>query len=118
MAAKAILEPAIPAERLRGWLLHAHKCRDRHDEAARSYDSVRYWLGVPTIVCSTIASASALASFSAQAGSAGGITAGIVSLIAAVLAALQTFLTILVVQRDTALQLRSTKRLSVSWSRR
>jgi hypothetical protein len=91
MAAKRFLEPATPAERLRGWLLHAHKCRDRHDEAALSYDSLRYWLGVPTIICSTIAGASALASFSKSPGSTGGIIAGIVSLVAAVLAALQTF---------------------------
>jgi hypothetical protein len=90
MHTKKVLEPADPAQRLRGWLLHAHKCRDRHDEAAKSYDSMRYRLGVPTIICSTVAGASAFASLSAALGIAGAIAAGIVSLAAAVLAALQT----------------------------
>ena len=33
--AKPLFEPADTEELLRGWLLHAHKSRDRHDEAAR-----------------------------------------------------------------------------------
>jgi hypothetical protein len=90
MAVKKILEPADPAERLRGWLLHAHKCRDRHDEAARSYDSLRYALGVPTALFSALAGASAFAALTDSLGSEGKIVAGVVGVFATVLAILQT----------------------------
>jgi len=40
-----ISEPDEPNELLRGWLLHAHEGRDRHDLAARHFDQRRYLLG-------------------------------------------------------------------------
>ena len=38
---KKLFEPANREELLRGWLLHAHKGRGRHDFAARRNDTYR-----------------------------------------------------------------------------
>lgn len=54
MAAATIFEFHDPIELLRGWLLHAHKGRDRHDTAARVFDQRRYFLGVSAAVASAI----------------------------------------------------------------
>jgi hypothetical protein len=42
---KLIFEPESTQQLLHGWLLHAHKGRDRHDLAARRCDLTRRWLG-------------------------------------------------------------------------
>src|SRR4051794_7304264 len=86
-----LFEPDNAQELMRGWLLHAHKCRDRHDAAARLYQTYRYRLGIPTIIFSTIAGASAFASISTSLGTEGKILFGTVGIAGAVLAALQTF---------------------------
>ena len=88
---KKLFEPANREELLRGWLLHAHKGRDRHDLAARRNDTYRYWLGVPTIMLSAVVGTSVFASLDAQVEPWLKIILGLVSIISAVLASLQTF---------------------------
>lgn len=53
-APKRLFDPGSQYELLLGWLIHAHKGRDRHDLAARHYERGRYALGIPTLVVSTI----------------------------------------------------------------
>lgn len=88
---KKLFEPANREELLRGWLLHAHKCRDRHDLAARRNDTYRYWLGVPTIIFATVVGSSVFASLDTQVDISLKIILGLVSITSAVLASLQTF---------------------------
>jgi hypothetical protein len=88
---KRLFEPANREELLRGWLLHAHKGRDRHDLAARRKDTYRYWLGVPTIVFATVVGTSVFASLESQVDTNFKIGLGFVSIASAVLASLQTF---------------------------
>ncbi|MGA2020151.1 MAG: SLATT domain-containing protein [Candidatus Sulfotelmatobacter sp.] len=44
-SANKVFEPLEIPELLRGWLLHLHKGRDRHDLAARRYDRIKTWMG-------------------------------------------------------------------------
>jgi len=88
---KKLFEPANREELLHGWLLHAHKCRDRHQLAARLNDTYRYWLGVPTIIFATVVGSSVFASLDAQVDTSLKIILGLVSITSAVLASLQTF---------------------------
>lgn len=86
-----ICEPQERAEVSRGWLRHAHKGRDRHDEAVRHYDQERYWLGVPAVVFSAIIGTAVFASLGTTVDTAGKIIVGLISLTAASLSSLQTF---------------------------
>jgi hypothetical protein len=88
---KRVFEPGSREELLRGWLLHAHKGRDRHDEAARRYDRYRYWLGVPAIVFSAVVGTSVFASLGATIDASVKIIVGLISVTAAILSSLQTF---------------------------
>jgi len=89
---KKLFEFANREELLRGWLLHAHKGRDRHDLAARRNNSYRYWLGVPTVILGTVVGTSVFASLeSQQVDISFKITLGLASILSAVLASLQTF---------------------------
>jgi len=88
---KKLFEPANREELLRGWLLHAHKCRDRQELAARRNDTYHYWLGVPTIIFATVVGSSVFASLDAQVDTWFKIILGMVSITSAVLAGLQTF---------------------------
>ena len=89
---KHILEPAGPEDLLRGWLLHAHKSRDRHDLAARRYEWRRYLFGGLAIALSAVAGSSVFASIGETLEAPVVIGVGVVSILAAVAAALQTFL--------------------------
>ena len=51
---RKIFEPEETKELFRGWQLHLHKGRDRHDRAARRYDRIRIWLGAVATVFSAI----------------------------------------------------------------
>lgn len=88
---KKLFEPANHEELLRGWLLHAHKGRDRHDLAARRNDTYHYWLGVPTIIFAATVGTSVFMSLEGQVDAALKIGLGLVSILSAVLASLQTF---------------------------
>lgn len=89
---KIIFEPDSLEELLRGWMLHAHKGRDRHDAAARRCDSYRYLLGVPAVTFSAIVGTSVFASLgNVEIGAGVKISIGLISVFAAVLSSLQTF---------------------------
>lgn len=91
---KNIFEPRSVDEALRGWRLHAHKRRDRHDEAARYYDKWHYRFGIQTIALSAIVGTSVFASLEDLGGQDWKIILGLVSIISAAtaLSGLQTFL--------------------------
>jgi hypothetical protein len=92
MPAKVLFEPDDPDELLRGWLLHAHKGRDRHDLAARRCDQRRYWLGIPATMASAIVGTSTFTALQASAEETVKLGVGALALLAAILVALQTFL--------------------------
>ena len=87
-----IFNPQSDDELLRGWLVHAHKCRDRHDLAARRCDTLRYAIGVPTITLSAVAGTSVFSALGQNPELVFRLFVGILSIAAAVFAALQTFL--------------------------
>jgi hypothetical protein len=62
-----LLEPSNTVELLRGWLLHAHKGRDRHDLTALRYEGRRSIFGVPTIALYTIVGTAVFTSLDKQA---------------------------------------------------
>ena len=93
MSVTPIFEPDNPNELLRGWLLHAHKGRDRHDLAARRCDQQRYLLGIPATIISAIVGTSVFAALQQTSSSAfTQVFIGILAIIAAILASLQSFL--------------------------
>ncbi len=93
MPATPIFEPDNPNELLRGWLLHAHKGRDRHDLAARRCDQQRYLLGIPATIISAIVGTSVFAAIQQTSSSAfTQFLIGSLAIIAAILAGLQSFL--------------------------
>jgi conflict system pore-forming effector with SLATT domain len=89
---KKIFEPATIEDLVRGWMIHAHKGRDRHDEAARKYDRYRFWLGGPTVALSAIVGTSIFISMESKVDPRAGILFGLISIISSVLAGLQTLL--------------------------
>jgi hypothetical protein len=89
---KKLLEPENRVELLRGWLLHAHKGRDRHDTAARRFEGRRILFGVPAIVLTAVVGTSVFASIGSDPAVWTRVCVGILSMGAAVLSALQTFL--------------------------
>ena len=64
--AQKIPKPDSMDETLRFWLLHAHKGRQRHDFAARRYESYRLSLGIAATFLSTLAGASVLSNLAEQ----------------------------------------------------
>ena len=88
---KKIFEPENGDEILRGWILHAHKGRDRHDEAARQLNKHHHRLGVPAAFLSAIVGASVFASLEARLGPWVTIGVGFLSIASSALASLQTF---------------------------
>ena len=87
---KRVFSPAAIGELLNGWLIHAHKCRDRHDMAARTYARGQYALGIPTLIVSTVVGTSVFSALSSDQVPA--LWVGLLSIAATVLTALQTFL--------------------------
>ena len=93
-----IFEPNDPNQLLRGWRLHAHKGRDRHDLAARQCDQQRYWLGIPATIISAIVGTATFAALQASSGpqaSSGSfiqLIVGVLAILAAILTSLQSFL--------------------------
>lgn len=87
---KRVFTPLGTEQLLIGWLIHSHKARDRHDEAARRYAKGQFILGIPSLIASTIVGTSVFEAYSS--GQVPHISVGILSILAAVLAALQTFM--------------------------
>ena len=87
---KRVFSPTGVDEMLNGWLIHTHKCRDRHDEASRLYAKGVFALGVPALVVSTVVGSSVVTALASNATPAWWVAA--LSIASAVLAALQTFM--------------------------
>ena len=87
-----IFEPDEPNELLRGWLLHAHKGRDRHDLAARHYDQRRYLLGGTAAFISGIVGTSTFAALQSSTARAIQVVVGVLAIAAAVLTSVQAVL--------------------------
>jgi hypothetical protein len=65
---KSIFEPESVEQLLRGWLLHAHKGRQRHDLAARRCDLTRRWISGAAAVLSAIVGTSIFAALEKDLG--------------------------------------------------
>ena len=92
MKPERIFHPKDTPELLGGWLLHAHKERDRHDEAARRYENRRFTLGSIAIALSAIVGTSVFGSLATKSADARvAVAVGLVSVAATVLTALSTF---------------------------
>jgi hypothetical protein len=89
---RGLLEPADREQLLRGWLLHAHKARDRHEESARFCESRRYLFGGAAVVLSAASGSTVFASIGGSPDTWAVVLVGGISILAAVFAALQTFL--------------------------
>ena len=89
---RLLFEPQSTLELVRGWLLHAHKGRDRHDTAGRKYEQKKYLIGIPALVVATIVGTSVFSALGSDDRSPVSLWVGLLSVGAAVLSALQTFL--------------------------
>ena len=87
---KRVFTPLGTEQLLTGWLVHSHKARDRHDEAARRYAKGQIAFGIPSLIVSTIVGTSVFAALSSK--EIPPLWVGLLSILAAVLAALQTFM--------------------------
>jgi hypothetical protein len=90
--AQRLFDPGSSLELLRGWLIHAHKGRDRHDAAARIYERSKYAIGIPALIVSTVVGTSVFSALASDGKSPVSLWVGLLSVTAAVLSALQTFL--------------------------
>lgn len=89
---KKIFEPESVERLLEGWLLHAHKGRNRHDFAARRYDRTRIWLGGIAAVVSAIVATSASLSTALTDAAIIKIIVALLGTLSAILIGLSTFL--------------------------
>jgi hypothetical protein len=94
---RRLLEPTDVAELLRGWLVHAHKSRDRHDSAARVFEKNGTRFGMGAVIVSGLGTSAVVASLGQDAigGSPNPLVTAIGAVIAAaggIAAALQAFL--------------------------
>ena len=93
-----IFKPGNIGELLLGWLIHAHKSRQRHDLAARRCDRIRLWVGGPAAVFSAIVGTSVFAALEKNASGAARsmsrftIVIAAIGIAAAILTGLNTFL--------------------------
>lgn len=89
---KKIFEPDSAEELLRGWLLHSHKGRQRHDRAARRLDRARVWLGATATAFAVIVSTSVFAALEKDSSGIWKIILPVISILSAILSGLSTFL--------------------------
>lgn len=89
---KKVFEPKNPKELLRGWLIHSHKGRQRHDQAARQLEHRRNWLGAFAAVLAAVVGGSVFAALEQGASKEWKLTLAMISVLSAVLASLSTFL--------------------------
>ena len=73
------------------WYKEVSLNQDSHSQAAKLYNRLHYWLGVPVVIFSTVVGTAAFASLHQQANDEVRMGAGIVSVVSAILASLQTF---------------------------
>lgn len=91
---KKIFKPESIEESLQGWLLHAHKGRNRHDLAARRYDRIKIWLGgIATVISAVVASSAAIsAAVPPDTVSSIKIVVAVIGTLSAIFIGLSTFL--------------------------
>jgi hypothetical protein len=89
---KKIFEPNSPEELLRGWLLHSHKGRERHDKAARRLDSARVWLGAIATAFAVVVSTSVFVTLEKDSSGIWKAILPIISVLSAILSGLSAFL--------------------------
>jgi hypothetical protein len=89
-----VFEPENIEQLLRGWLLHAHKGRDRHDRAARRTDRQRLLIGGLAAVLSAVVGTSVFGALSSDGAVTFPVKAlvGTLSIVAAILTGLNGFL--------------------------
>ncbi|MBW4639779.1 MAG: DUF4231 domain-containing protein [Gloeocapsa sp. UFS-A4-WI-NPMV-4B04] len=79
-------------ELLEKWLNRAYIVLAGHHEAAGRFQSLHNWIGIPTIILSTLVGTSIFATLQEKPNISLKIAAGIASVMSAILASLQTFL--------------------------
>jgi hypothetical protein len=89
---KKIFEPESAEELLRGWLLHSHKGRQRHDRAARRLDTARVWLGAAATAFAVAVSTSVFADLGKSLPGSWKPILFVISILSAILSGLSTFL--------------------------
>lgn len=90
---KKIFEPDTTEELLRGWLLHSHKGRQRHDRAARRLDGRRRWLGgIATAFSAIVATSVFTALEEGMPGNRWKVLIAMISIVSAIFTGLNTFL--------------------------
>jgi hypothetical protein len=92
MPPATVFEPDDSNELLRGWLLHAHKGRDRQDLAARRCDQRRYLIGIPATIIAAIVGTATFAALQKSPDRSVQLTVGMLAIVAAILTSLQSFL--------------------------
>jgi hypothetical protein len=89
--AETLLDPTTRVELVRGWMLHCRKARERHTEAARTFEQRRVQFGVVAVIFSAASGAATVGS--SAVGQPLLTTAfAVLTLLAAIFAALQSFL--------------------------
>ncbi len=89
---KKIFEPDSTEELLRGWLLHSHKGRQRHDRAARRLDRERLWLGAIAAGFAAVVGASVFTILEKESSDSLKVIIAAISILSAILSGLSTFL--------------------------
>lgn len=89
---RKVFEPVDLEELLKGWLLHAHKGRERHDRAARSSDRNRLWIGGAAAILSAVVGTTVFGALERETSITVRAIVGAVSIIAAILTGLSGFL--------------------------
>jgi hypothetical protein len=93
---RRIFEPDNVEELLRGWLLHAHKGRRRHDLSARRCTTLRLWIGGIAASVSAIVGTSVFVALEKETSKTSNIPFAVMiaslAILSAVLTSLTTFL--------------------------
>jgi hypothetical protein len=79
-------------ELLKSWYHRLRESQFSHYEAAKAFERMNYWLGIPSVILSTIVGTSIFATVGESVDTKVQIIVGLVSVTAAALAGLQTFL--------------------------
>ncbi len=86
------MEEITPENLLREWCIRIKRAQLAHRFAAKGYNNLHLWMGIPAVALSTLVATSVFASLEEQLEGYGRIIIGMLSVFAAILAALQTFL--------------------------
>jgi len=85
-------ENLAPNDLLRTWKVRIKRAQLAHRFAAKGFDRLHMWMGIPAVVLSTLVATSVFASLEVQLEGYGRIIIGMLSVSATILVALQTFL--------------------------